>query len=457
MKRIVVLSAAAVLALACSKESEDDGKKPATKSAPGTMIEPKPPTTKTQAKTAPFTGMKHGVKVEGRYDLAVSQRGSASPSTDVFIMVTDKDLRIGAHRNNINMAKPFPGASIEPGKLVAWLDKRAAMSRRQQHEQEEKSDRTTRWIRTVANDDRIFAGRVSWSQPVWGPSPSAPLLLADKNLAATRLSQVLSSLCGYGGELAVARPGNDKPQAHMVRLGTYEGEGCSTQNGPATPGGDGILPPALPWALGLHLEKNRTTVYLGDKSTWEVDRKPGALGKWIRAAKWSRRYKYRVLISVGLGVTVADVVAAADELSSQAMRHVHLGTDWARAKKAVSERNQAIAASLEKLPHIRLAQVHTTGGLDAAIIHRYLQRQRRAFGRCVAQQAPGGHRRKTGTIKISFTIPPDGYVIQATATGGSARASKCIAALLKQMSFPKPRGGGDVKITNYPITFTFAK
>lgn len=57
MRRMLVLAAGAVMLLACSKQSEDSGKKP----APGAP-----------AKAPVLMGTTYGVKVEGRYDLAAS-------------------------------------------------------------------------------------------------------------------------------------------------------------------------------------------------------------------------------------------------------------------------------------------------------------------------------------------------------------------------------------------------
>jgi outer membrane biosynthesis protein TonB len=58
-------------------------------------------------------------------------------------------------------------------------------------------------------------------------------------------------------------------------------------------------------------------------------------------------------------------------------------------------------------------------------------------------------------IIVSFTVAADGSVSEATGTG-DAEVVRCAAAVLRSLRFPKPLGGGLVRI-HYPFNFRTAQ
>jgi len=56
-----------------------------------------------------------------------------------------------------------------------------------------------------------------------------------------------------------------------------------------------------------------------------------------------------------------------------------------------------------------------------------------------------------GRVIVKFTIEPKGNVSQADATGVSAEVDKCIAAIVKTLKFPAPKGGA--AHVSYPFSF----
>jgi hypothetical protein len=57
----------------------------------------------------------------------------------------------------------------------------------------------------------------------------------------------------------------------------------------------------------------------------------------------------------------------------------------------------------------------------------------------------------TGTVQAQFFIKPDGGVATVTASGVSPDLATCVVAVIKSLTFPKPKGGGGVQVS-YPFT-----
>jgi hypothetical protein len=55
-------------------------------------------------------------------------------------------------------------------------------------------------------------------------------------------------------------------------------------------------------------------------------------------------------------------------------------------------------------------------------------------------------------VTTQFFIQPDGKVASSAGSGVSARVASCVAGVIKNIEFPKPKGGGGVQV-NYPFTF----
>lgn len=104
------------------------------------------------------------------------------------------------------------------------------------------------------------------------------------------------------------------------------------------------------------------------------------------------------------------------------------------------------------VPTVTIGQPPPPGGdLDKAIIRRYIKRYSTQIQYCYDKQ------RRTnptlsGTVNVQFFITPNGTVTQSTASGVDSVVSDCIAAVIKDIEFPKVMGDGGV-VVNYPFTF----
>ena len=103
------------------------------------------------------------------------------------------------------------------------------------------------------------------------------------------------------------------------------------------------------------------------------------------------------------------------------------------------------------VPSVRIGQPQSVGDLDKAIIRRYIKRNIQKITYCYEKQllaSPG----LEGTVNTQFFISPAGTVTTANASGVNGEVSSCVAAVIKGIEFPKPKGGGGVQV-NYPFNF----
>jgi hypothetical protein len=94
-----------------------------------------------------------------------------------------------------------------------------------------------------------------------------------------------------------------------------------------------------------------------------------------------------------------------------------------------------------------------SGGLDKEVIRRVIVKNVNQFRFCYErelQKRPA----LQGKVSVSFTIEASGAVKAATAEEdlGDPAVAKCIVERFKKLRFPKPLGGGIVKVT-YPFVF----
>jgi Ca-activated chloride channel family protein len=103
------------------------------------------------------------------------------------------------------------------------------------------------------------------------------------------------------------------------------------------------------------------------------------------------------------------------------------------------------------VPSIVLAQPTVQGDLDKAIIRRYIKRSIQKLSYCYEKELLG-HPKLAGTIDTKFVIDENGRVASSEASGVDPTVSSCVAAVIKDIEFPKAVGGGRV-VVNYPFTF----
>jgi hypothetical protein len=103
------------------------------------------------------------------------------------------------------------------------------------------------------------------------------------------------------------------------------------------------------------------------------------------------------------------------------------------------------------VPTVSIGQPNANGDLDKAIIRRYIKRNIQKIQYCYEKQLlakPG----LSGTVSTQFFITPNGTVAQSSGNGVDPEVAGCVAGVIKDIEFPKPKGGGGVQV-NYPFTF----
>lgn len=87
------------------------------------------------------------------------------------------------------------------------------------------------------------------------------------------------------------------------------------------------------------------------------------------------------------------------------------------------------------------------GDLDKNIIRRYLYRNRRRMRNCLDRHLllkPKVPLR--GILRAHYVILPTGKVAGARVAGVDATVARCVASVLSRVLYPKPKGGGIVKV-----------
>ncbi len=103
------------------------------------------------------------------------------------------------------------------------------------------------------------------------------------------------------------------------------------------------------------------------------------------------------------------------------------------------------------VPTVSIGQPNAQGDLDKAIIRRYIKRNESKIQYCYEKELlakPG----LSGTVSAQFVIQGNGTVSNSSGSGVDGNVANCVAGVIKDIEFPKPKGGGIVQV-NYPFTF----
>ncbi len=138
---------------------------------------------------------------------------------------------------------------------------------------------------------------------------------------------------------------------------------------------------------------------------------------------------------------LVDVIAALDGAGALA---VALGRTPAADSPEARKRGQRIVRA-------RAGQPQSVGDLDKAIIRRYVKRALPQVKACY-EKALATQPDLAGTVSTQFFIASNGVVASANAAGVDGEVAACVAAVIKGIEFPKPKGGGGVQV-NYPFSF----
>ena len=103
----------------------------------------------------------------------------------------------------------------------------------------------------------------------------------------------------------------------------------------------------------------------------------------------------------------------------------------------------------QRVPTVRQAKARVRGGLDRDIVRRIQRAHINEVRHCYNQGLNRNPNLK-GRVSISYTITPNGKVGESridSSTLKDAAVSSCIQRATRRWRFPKPRGGGNVRVT----------
>ena len=103
------------------------------------------------------------------------------------------------------------------------------------------------------------------------------------------------------------------------------------------------------------------------------------------------------------------------------------------------------------VPTVSIGQPNAQGDLDKAIIRRYIKRNVQKIQYCYEKQLLAKPT-LSGTVQAQFFITPNGTVASSSGSGVDPEVASCVAEVIKNIEFPKPKGGGGVQV-NYPFIF----
>jgi hypothetical protein len=132
----------------------------------------------------------------------------------------------------------------------------------------------------------------------------------------------------------------------------------------------------------------------------------------------------------------------------------HAGDGWGGGRSGANGIGQRLRRD-PKVPEIRMCGARmcaVSGGLDKAIIRRYMRRQNAKLQYCYEKQLLA-HPDLSGVILVDFFIEPTGRVASASADGVDDAVASCLADVVRAIEFPGSRSATEVK---YPIEFRLA-
>jgi hypothetical protein len=91
------------------------------------------------------------------------------------------------------------------------------------------------------------------------------------------------------------------------------------------------------------------------------------------------------------------------------------------------------------------------GTIDKSIIKRHIKQREEQIGYCYQKELLARPKLE-GTVTIQFLISSMGVVQSSIGDGFDPTVADCVAGVIKNISFPAPKNGGNVSV-NYPFTF----
>lgn len=220
--------------------------------------------------------------------------------------------------------------------------------------------------------------------------------------------------------------------------------------------GEGHDPRATP-AFRLHVQADqslRATVDDREVGQWLRKRDTGydlaAIQAALPAHTGARRHAAIVMMTGTVGdlAQLVEAALAADATTIAISVRADLGGFGTSPPSTIGLRS---AGGRGGVPQVSLGQPQSVGDLDKAIIRRYIKRNINKITYCYEKELLAKPSLE-GTVSTQFFISPTGAVASASANGVDPAVASCIAAVIKAIEFPRPRGGGGVQV-NYPFRF----
>jgi len=282
-----------------------------------------------------------------------------------------------------------------------------------------------------------------------------PLVLADRGATADLVVRMLR--LARGGTVAVSTDGSaharalavgftmmpaprasDAPEL-IVSLGPTDGEVAARHGASAVAGGFHWSGAADPAEVARHYAEARKTTPFADRTD-----------VWLHIERPVKVARALALVTA-LRAAGAETIRIGDPSGASSTGFGGIRPSGPGVTIGHTSGPPGVLGRQASVPQVRIGSPSRVGDLDKAVIRRYIRRNLHEIRDCYEKRlltAP----KLEGTVRDDFVIAPDGTVASSKASGVDPEVASCIAAVVKAIQFPKPQGGGIVKVT-YPFVF----
>jgi biopolymer transport protein ExbD len=204
--------------------------------------------------------------------------------------------------------------------------------------------------------------------------------------------------------------------------------------------------PATSQAAPIHIAVNAhgLTLYGAAVAWGDIE---GELQKLVESQRKATSMDLLAALTVEQDVEVQALTTVLGALAAAGFDEVELTFDITSPERPVA----SLGSRDGGVPTVSIGQPSASGDLDKAIIRRYMKRNIQKIQYCYEKQLlqmPS----LQGTVSTTFTITAAGGVREAKGTGVHPAVAACVASVISNIEFPKPKDGGLVRVA-YPFTF----
>ena len=207
----------------------------------------------------------------------------------------------------------------------------------------------------------------------------------------------------------------------------------------------GITDPSVRDRLTIDLAEDEVTI--DEVSSFDRDKLVTTIDSAVTALRARSTVGVEARVGVHAGTTNHRLALLLDALGRAKVESVHLvpiQDSGVTSSTSYAERRGSV-------PSIRLGQPNAMGDLEKPIIRRYIKRNVAKLVYCYEKELLASPE-LAGTVNTQFFIAPTGAVSSIAANGVSSKVAACIARVIREIEFPKPKDGGGVQV-NFPFTF----